>query len=222
MNIVITGVAKGIGLALTKKALEEGHKVYGVARKPESSKELLHLKEKFSNLEFIQLDLTDDKAAEKLTNALKGCAVIDVLINNAGIYEKGTSKQEFLKSFEVNSYVPFMVTETLLDKLQKASQPKLIHITSMMGSIADNTSGGSYAYRASKSALNMIHKSLTVDHAWLTSAVIHPGWVQTNMGGSSAPTTTEHSVNGIWKVIEGLSLKDSGIFKTFEGKVLPW
>lgn len=222
MNTLITGVAKGIGLALTKKALENGHQVYGVARHPEKSKELLHLKEKFSKLEFITLDLTDDNASVKLKDALKECSVLDLVINNAGIYENGTSKKEFLKSFEVNSFVPYMVAETVLDKLKKSSAPKLIHITSMMGSITDNTSGGAYAYRASKSALNMIHKSLTIDQAWLTSAVIHPGWVQTDMGGTNAPTSTEESANGIWKVIEDLTLKDSGTFRTFEGKILPW
>lgn len=222
MNILITGVAKGIGLALTHEALTHGHKVYGVARKPLASKELMKLKEKFSNLELITLDLTDAKATDKIQEALQSCPSLDLLINNAGIYEKGTAKEDFLKSFEVNSFVPFMVTEAVLPKLQKASQPKAVHITSMMGSIADNSSGGSYAYRASKSALNMIHKSLTVDHAWLTCAVIHPGWVQTDMGGTSAPTPTINSAQGIWKVIEGLSLKDSGTFRTFEGKVLPW
>lgn len=222
MNILITGVAKGIGLALTRRSLEEGHQVYGVARHPEKSPELLKLKEKFSALHLIALDLTDEKVSEKLTQALKDVTSLDLVINNAGIYQNGTTKLDFLKSFEVNTYVPFIVAQTLLEKLKQATQPKLVHISSMMGSVTDNTSGGAYAYRASKSALNMIHKSLTIDHAWLTSVAMHPGWVQTDMGGSNAPVSTLESANGIWKVINEVSLKDSGCFKTFEGIDLPW
>lgn len=222
MNVLITGVSKGIGLALTTEALQKGHQVFGVARHPDESKELLKLQKQYKSLTIIALDLTDADAKAKLTQALNACDKMDVVINNAGILENESSKEAFMKSFELNAYIPFMVTEVLLPKLKAASAPKVIHITSLMGSIADNTSGGYYAYRSSKSALNMIHKSLSVDHAWLISAVIHPGWVQTRMGGESAPTPAEVSGKGIWKVIEGLTPTESGCFKDFQGKNLPW
>lgn len=223
MNVLITGVSKGIGLALTNGALEKGYHVYGVARHPGSSKELSELQKRFSSqLTLIELDLTDAKAQDKLVSALKEQSKINILINNAGIYENGTDKQDFLKSFEVNSYIPFMVTETLLSKLKAAGSPKVIHITSLMGSISDNTSGGSYAYRSSKTALNMIHKCLSIDHPWLTSCVIHPGWVQTSMGGESAPVKVHESGSGIWKVIEELKPSESGCFKDYQGRNLPW
>ena len=95
-------------------------------------------------------------------------------------------------------------------------------MTSMMGSIADNTSGGSYAYRASKAALNMINKSLSVDNSWLTTVVVHPGWVKTDMGGAGAPVEPRASALGIWKLVRGLKMKDSGHFFDFHGKELPW
>lgn len=222
MNVLITGVSKGIGLALTTEALQKGHHVFGVARKPDESKELMQLQKEYKTLTIIGLDLTNDDAQEKLNKALKATDKIDILINNAGMLENASTKEAFMKSFELNSYVPFMVVETILPKLKAASMPKIVHITSTMGSIADNTSGGYYAYRSSKSALNMIHKSLTVDHSWLTSAVIHPGWVQTRMGGESAPTSVEVSGKGIWKVVDGLTAADTGCFKDYQGKNLPW
>ena len=193
-----------------------------MARHPEESKQLLQLQKQYKTLNIIKLDLSDSPASEKLVIGLKDCKVLDVLINNAGIYEKEATKEAFLKSFEVNAYIPFMVTETLIPKLQASEGPKVIHITSLMGSIGDNTSGSSHAYRSSKSALNMIHKCLSIDYDWLTCAAIHPGWVQTNMGGESAPVSPEVSAHGIWKVIEELIPSDSGCFKDYQGRKLPW
>jgi NAD(P)-dependent dehydrogenase (short-subunit alcohol dehydrogenase family) len=222
MNVLITGVSKGIGLALTTEALQKGYQVFGVARIPEESMKLSQLQKQYNSLHIIKLDLKDNQASEKLRLSLIDCKQIDILINNAGIYEKETTKEAFLNSFEMNTYVPFMVTETILPKLKLSKEPKIVHITSMMGSIADNTSGDSYAYRSSKSALNMVHKCLSIDHDWLTSVAIHPGWVQTSMGGEAAPLSPEVSANGIWKVIEGTTKSESGCFKDYQGKQLPW
>lgn len=220
MVIVITGVSRGIGLALLKEALQKNHQVFGLARNPQDSAELSALKKQYPSLSLIHVDLCDEKAAEKINQALSGVEALDVLINNAGVLENGTSKEDFLKSFTINSYVPFMVTQALIPKLKKSAEPKVIHVTSQMGSIEDNGSGGYYAYRSSKAALNMIHKSLTLDHPWLKCMVIHPGWVQTRMGGEGAPTPAEESAKGIWKQIDDLQV--SGVFKDFKGKSIPW
>lgn len=222
MNILITGVSKGIGLALTDEALQKGHHVFGVARHPEESHALMQLQKKHNRLTVIKLELKEENAAEKLTKALVNCAHLDILINNAGIYEKESTKEAFMKSFEVNAYIPFMVTQALVPKLKPAHSPKVIHITSLMGSIEDNTSGGSCAYRTSKTALNMIHKCLSLEHKWLTCMAIHPGWVQTSMGGEEAPVTVEQSANGIWQEIEKITLAQSGCFKNYQGENLPW
>ena len=203
MNAFITGVSRGIGLGLTKQAIDHGYRVLGVARHPEGSKELSELRHQYpEKLEILKLDLRDEDASKKIQTSVGHYPHFDLLINNAGIFEKDESKIEFLRSFEVNSFLPFMVTQSLLTKLQKSSQPKAIHISSMMGSITDNTSGGYYAYRSSKAALNMINKSLSLDHPWLSTIVVHPGWVQTRMGGEGAPTSVEESTSGLWKVIE--------------------
>ncbi len=222
MNVFITGISKGIGLALTTEALNKGHRVFGVARNPESSPELSSLIKSYPDFHLINLDLLDPKAEEKLLMELKECSSLDIVINNAGIYEKGSSREEFLKSFEVNSFTPFLVSHTLLPKLKMSKNPKLIHISSIMGSIEETSSGGAYAYRASKAALNMINKSLTVENKWLTTAVLHPGWVQTRMGGESAPLEIKESSSGLWKVIEGLSPEKSGSFLDYQGAKLPW
>ncbi len=223
MNAFITGVSRGIGLGLTKKAIAHGHRVLGVARHPEESKELAELRHQYpENLQILKLDLRDNDAAAKIQASVAHYPHIDLLINNAGILEKGESREEFMRSFEVNSYLPFMVTQGLLPKLQRSSNPKAIHLSSMMGSIADNSSGGYYAYRSSKAALNMINKSLSVDHPWLASIVVHPGWVQTRMGGEGAPTSVDDSTTGLWNVIEKLELKDSGRYFDYHGRELPW
>jgi NAD(P)-dependent dehydrogenase (short-subunit alcohol dehydrogenase family) len=127
-----------------------------------------------------------------------------------------------MASFAVNSVAPFEVTQALLPLLRKSSRPRVAHITSRMGSIADNGSGGYYAYRASKTALNMINMSLARDHAWLTTVVVHPGWVRTQMGGAEAPVEPQSSASGIWRLIEGLGRTDSGRFFDYTGNELPW
>jgi len=223
MNIFITGVSRGIGLGLTKKAIAHGHRVLGIARLPEESIELTELRHQYpEKLEILKLDLRDGEASKKIQASIAHFSQFDLLINNAGIYEKDESKEEFMRSFEVNSYLPYMVTQCLLSKLQKASQPKAVHISSMMGSIADNTSGGFYAYRSSKAALNMINKSLSINHSWLATIVVHPGWVKTRMGGEGAPTSVEDSCSGLWNVIEKIEIKDSGRFIDYHGRELPW
>lgn len=118
--------------------------------------------------------------------------------------------------------MPLLITKSLLPKLKESKRPVALEITSQMGSIADNTSGGSYSYRASKAAMNMLFKSLSVDEKWLTTLLVHPGWVQTRMGGEKAPTTPRESAKGIWNLIDKAHPSQSGSFLTFRGESLPW
>lgn len=223
MDVVITGASRGIGLELARLALENGDRVLAVARKPEESPELRALKSKHRDkLEVAAIELTDPSAGELLGEALAEWERVDVLINNAGVYHQGETTEDFLDSFHVNAVAPFLVTKALLPKLRKSPGPKAVQITSLMGSISDNESGGSYAYRSSKAALNMIMKTFSRSDPWLTSIVIHPGWVQTRMGGPEAPTPVATSAAGIWKVVRGLAKTDSGKFFDFEGHELPW
>ncbi|MBX3020031.1 MAG: SDR family oxidoreductase [Bdellovibrionales bacterium] len=223
MHIVITGTSRGIGLELTRQALDKKHTVLAVARQPEESKGLKELKaEHGERLQLLAVELTHPEAPAKIQAAVRTWPQVDLLVNNAGILEQSTSTETFLKSFHINSVVPFQVTTALLPALRKSRQAKAVHVTSMMGSIEDNGSGGYYAYRSSKAALNMINKSLAIDNEWLNTIVIHPGWVQTDMGGKGATTPASESAAGIWKVIEGLTTEDSGAFFDFRGKRLPW
>ena len=225
MNIVITGGSRGIGLELASQALARKDSVWIVARNPNDARELAALGQRFPDtLQILEADLGRDPSQESMRElfAPLRATPIDLLINNAGVYAKGHDAQDFEQSFRVNATVPFLVTQALLPSLKKSKTPKVIQITSLMGSIGDNTSGGSYAYRSSKSALNMITKSLAVDESWATFCVIHPGWVKTRMGGSEAPTSISESAQGIWKVILNLEPKDSGCFRDFEGDELPW
>lgn len=220
MNIVITGASRGIGLEITKIALKAGHNVLALARHPEES-ELAHLQKEFKTLTFEEIDLNDPQAHLKVSGLVK-YSCIDLLINNAGIYEQDDSIENFQKSYLINAIQPLFLTRALLTKLKNSSNPKAAYISSMMGSIADNTSGGSYSYRSSKTALNMLIKSLSVDEPWLTCLLLHPGWVKTRMGGENAPVMPEDSARGLFEVMINSSLEDTASFQDFLGSSLPW
>lgn len=223
MNVLITGTSRGIGLKLTELTLQRGHSVIALARNAEKSKPLQSLQADYrEKIRLISADLTAPDVTEKISSAAQSFGNIDILINNAGILLQGDSTEDFLQSFHVNSVVPYQLTKSLLPYLKKSENPRVIHITSLMGSIRDNASGGYYAYRSSKAALNMINKSLTVDNPWLMTLLLHPGWVQTDMGGKNATTTVEESANGIWQQIEELDMRNSGQFFDFRGKSLDW
>ncbi|MEO7165194.1 MAG: SDR family oxidoreductase [Bdellovibrionia bacterium] len=223
MDIAITGASRGIGLELTTQALERGDRVMAFARKPKEVPALNTLKSKFGDkLQIKELDVSHAQAPEQAIDALSTWPSLDTLINNAGIYREGESQKDFIESFTVNSIAPFLITRALSPKLKASSHPKSIQISSLMGSIEDNTSGGSYTYRASKAALNMITKTLAVSERWLIAAAMHPGWVKTRMGGLEAPLSATNSAKGLWRVIHELTPKESGGFYDYEGNLLPW
>lgn len=222
MYVVITGASRGIGLELARLALIRNHHVLAIARHPEQSQELMNLKSKYPQLELLQQDLLHPDASKNISKSLAKWPCVDVLINNAGIYENDLTEKAFEKTFLTNSIKPFFITLELLPALKKSSSPLSLQITSLMGSLNDNTSGGAYSYRASKSALNMLFQSLSIDESWLKVLQIHPGWVQTRMGGSEAPVTPLESAEGIWKIIDQSALTQSGKFLTYRGEALPW
>jgi NAD(P)-dependent dehydrogenase (short-subunit alcohol dehydrogenase family) len=222
-TVLITGANRGIGLELSRQYSAAGWSVIGTARKPESAQELAAL-----GVEVMQLDVTDPASVERLSQEL-GARPVDLLINNAGILPMMPSLAEidmddYQRVMDVNTMGPVRVTRAVLPSLRAGQSKMLVNITSTLGSIANNTSGGFYGYRESKAALNMFTKSLAADLGpeGFSCIVMHPGWVRTDMGGPSAPTTTQQSVSGIRRVIDGLSAADNGTFWSFEGKQLPW
>jgi NAD(P)-dependent dehydrogenase (short-subunit alcohol dehydrogenase family) len=223
MKVVITGTSRGIGLALARRVIEAGHELLAVARQPQQSPALMQLAGQHPDrLKLHAADLRDPQAAASIARAAGTRDAVDVLVNNAGILLPGDGPDDFAASFRINSVAPFEVTRALLPLLKASANPRAAHITSKMGSIADNKSGGHYAYRASKAALNAINRSLSLDHPWLAAVVIHPGWVKTDMGGEGAPVAPEDSAAGIWRLLEGLTRKDSGAFFDYQGNALPW
>lgn len=192
-TILITGANRGLGLEFTRQYLEAGHRVIATARQMEQAEELSLLKNQYQDmLVLYSLDVTDPDSRQALSKAV-GNRVIHLLINNAGYYGKVNAlgkldTQEWLKVFEINSIAPIKMVEILRSNLVNAETATVVMLSSKMGSMADNTSGGSYVYRSSKAALNAAAKSLAIDLAAekIKVVMMHPGWVLTDMGGPNA------------------------------------
>ncbi|MEZ0314827.1 MAG: SDR family oxidoreductase, partial [Myxococcota bacterium] len=190
MAVVITGANRGIGLALVGTWLARGAEVIATARDVKLATELNAMLAN-GKLRVLPLDVASDDSVKAFADAV-GDATVDVLINNAGVSGgwdtlADVSIDNILQVFNINAVGSLRVTRALLPRVPKRTG-KLIHMTSQMGSIDDNTSGGAYAYRMSKAALNIASKSLAVDLSGrgIISVVVHPGWVQTEIGGRSA------------------------------------
>jgi NAD(P)-dependent dehydrogenase (short-subunit alcohol dehydrogenase family) len=216
---VITGANRGIGLALTKHYLAQSWQVLALCR--QSSEGLA-----VSSATVIEgIDITSEDLEQKLCEAL-GDREIDLLINNAGILRDEQlgrlNFDQIRQQFEVNTIGPLRVTEALLPNLRHGA--KIAIITSRMGSIEDNESGGRYGYRMSKCALNSAAKSLSVDlkPRDIAVAILHPGLVGTDMIGGHGDVTPDQAAAHLASRIEALNLSSSGTFWHANGTLLPW
>ena len=227
MRAVITGASRGIGLELVRQLLARGDEVDACMRDPDGATELRALES--PKLHVHRLDITDPATVAALAREL-GDAAIDLVVNCAGVY--GGSKQSLrgvdfadaMATYDTNALGALRVSLALLPHVRRGTGKKLVHVTSGMGSISDNTSGGFYAYRMSKAALNMMARTLAVDLRGdgIISFVINPGWVKTDMGGPSAPTEVADSVRGLLRAIDGATLADSGEFLNWRGGRYAW
>jgi NAD(P)-dependent dehydrogenase (short-subunit alcohol dehydrogenase family) len=226
---LITGSNKGIGLELVKQTLAQGHQVIATARAPEASPELLELAAKSPDLSLHTLDLSRPDAFDAFANALNGQAV-DVLINNAGVYGPRDASFGRLTAADwqdvllVDTIAPILLTQSLLPNLLAGTLRRIAFMSSKMGSIADNGSGGSYIYRSAKTALNQAVKCLAIDLQPEQFIVIslHPGWVRTDMGGPNGLIDTHTSVQGLLSVIQNVRPVDSGAFIAYDDTRIPW
>lgn len=230
-RIFITGANRGIGLELTRQCLQRGGHVFASCRQPELADELQILMTEYSDrLTVLQLDVTDQAevvaAAESLTTEVDG---LDILFNNAGVSLGGEhvgnlDVDSMLNVLHVNSVGPLIVAQSLLDLLRAGQDPKIVNITSQLGSITRKRSGGRYSYDGSKAALNMFTRTLAFEVMadGIITIVIHPGWVRTDMGGKNASISAEESAQGILQVTEGLTKDDVGRFLQWDGAELPW
>lgn len=219
--VVVTGASRGIGLELCKQYLSLGYTVFAVCRQASQA-----LRELPVGLHIVEgVDVTDDEGIRALTHALANRPV-EILINNAGIFENNNVGEIDFSSIErqflVNAVAPLHVTEALLPNLSKGSKVALI--TSRMGSMADNSSGAYYGYRMSKAALNAAGVSLARDllPRGIAVALLHPGFVQTKMVGFAGDISPLVAAERLVKRIEGLTLENSGSFWHSNGELLPW
>ena len=225
-TVLLTGANRGLGLGLARAFAGDGWSVIAVVRN--LSPELESLAR--DGVEIQRLDLCDDDELSALPARLNERRV-DVLINNAGRMARPGHQGlgEFDRAlwhavFDINLFTPMRLAELLLPNLERSERPRIVNLSSMLGSMELNDHGGLYAYRASKAGVNAITKSLALDleERGIIAVALHPGWVRTDMGGAKADLDIETSVRGMQRVIENLGPGDSGKLIAWDGRELPW
>ncbi|PYS94848.1 MAG: hypothetical protein DMF50_11215, partial [Acidobacteria bacterium] len=212
--------------------LAGGHEVFALSRDPRSSKGLAGLaKAHPATLHMRACEVTSDASVNEARRAVEAAwDRLDILVNNAAVYG-GESRDvasldldEIRRTFEINTLAPLRMARAFQPLLRKGDHPRVIHITSLMGSIDDNRSGGRYAYRVSKAALNMVSRNLAHDFKkdGILSVALHPGWVRTDMGGPDAPLGAEEAVASLIRTIAALETAHNGGFYDREGRPQPW
>ncbi len=224
-TVLMTGANRGLGLEFARSYATDGWRVHACCRHPEKAKALKAVE---GDLVVHKLDITDGLRVAGLARELADDA-IDVLLNNAGVYgpRSGFGETDFddwLDVLKINTIAPLRMAERFVEHVARSERKLIVSVSSGMGSIAMNDAGGHYPYRASKAALNMVVKGLSADLAarGIIAVALSPGWVQTDMGGSSAELTPEESVAGMRAVIDGLTPADSGRFLNYQGEDRPW
>ncbi|XP_076280772.1 SDR family oxidoreductase sniffer isoform X1 [Lasioglossum baleicum] len=246
-SILITGCNRGLGLGLVKHLVNQSQppqNIFATCRDVNKARELAALAEVSKNVHIIEIDLSDTKSYDKIVKTVGetvGSDGLNVLFNNAGTSTKfarlGLVKENQLtETFFINTVVPILLAKALLPLLKTAAnncedkskmsinRSAVINMSSILGSIADNTSGGFYPYRCSKSALNAATKSMSVDlkEDGILVTCLHPGWVRTDMGGANAPMDIDTSINDILNTLGTLTEEHTGCFIQHDGKMLPW
>lgn len=228
--VLVTGANRGLGLEFARQYAADGWLVFAGCRSPEDARELNELTGRSGGrIRAVAIDVTSAASVKAAAARLKGQA-LDVLINNAGVgglrSERlgGLDYAAWARVLDANTLGPMRVVEAFVDHVARGRDRRIVTITSGMGSITDNTSGGSYAYRSSKAAVNMVIKSLALDLApkGITCIVMNPGWVRTDMGGPRGTLAPEESIRAMRAVIGKLKPGDSGKFFNYDGKTYPW
>jgi NAD(P)-dependent dehydrogenase (short-subunit alcohol dehydrogenase family) len=229
-SVLITGANRGLGYEFARQYAADGWQVFAACRNPATANQLQRLAQDTGNmLTVLAMDVTD---AESVRNAAAhlGKVAIDVLINNAGI--SGRSGQStgnvdytaWAHVLDVNTMGPLRLIETFTEHIAHSERRLVVTITSGMGSLADNTSGGSIAYRTSKAAVNMVMRSAAIDLAprRISCVLVNPGWVKTDMGGPGARLTPQESISALRRLIEAFGPEQSGRFYNYDGREYPW
>src|SRR5690349_23336351 len=229
-STLITGANRGLGLEFAKQYLADNWQVYAACRDPSSASELRRLADgSRGKLQVLSMDVSDLAKVRAAAVELKG-KPIDLLLNNAGIGgPRGQTignidYETWARVLDVNTLGPMRVAEAFVDNVARSDRELIVTVTSGMGSISDNSSGGAFAYRTSKAAVNMVMRSLAVDLAprGITCVVINPGWVRTDMGGANARLTAAESVTAMRRLIDKLGPAQSGKFFNHDGREYAW
>lgn len=230
-TVLITGANRGIGLEFARQYAADGWQVVACCRQPQQAEALNRLADQYKDRFSIhRLDVRELTEIDQLSHKLQDLP-IDILINNAGVYPHAQngefghiSYDDWMEAFRVNTFAPLKMVEALVEQIA-CSQLKIVAtITSKMGSIVDNQRGGSYIYRSSKAAVNMVVKSLAIDlqPRGIIAVLLHPGWVQTDMGGRGALISTKQSVTGMKSILGRVTHSDTGKFIAYDGQHIPW
>ncbi len=228
-TVLITGANRGIGLELTRAYAAAGDRVYAFARSPAKTEKLNELVAASGGKVTVHAMDVGDGASITAAKAAVGDAPVDILINNAGVLG---GHPQTLESIDFDAWVdalkimtigPFRVVQTFLPNLKAAAAPKVMTVTSQLAA-STWPYGTTYAYSSAKAGVNKVMQTLALDlkGANIAVAMIHPGWVKTDMGGAGADITPEESAAGIHKVIAGLSMADTGTFYKWNGEIHPW
>jgi NAD(P)-dependent dehydrogenase (short-subunit alcohol dehydrogenase family) len=229
-TILITGANRGLGLEFTRQYLADGYAVIAATRDPGAAHRLRQLeRDSKGALTLVEADVADSASVRRAATRVP-TAAIDILINCAGVF--GDQRQtigsidyrEWLRILDVNVLGPMRVSEAFLDRVAQSERRLIVTITSGLGSLADNASGGYIAYRTSKAAVNMAMRTAAIDlrPRGISCVVLNPGWVKTDMGGPNAKLTPEQSVTAMRRVISELGANDSGRFYNYDGREYPW
>ncbi|MFU8788865.1 MAG: SDR family oxidoreductase [Methylobacter sp.] len=229
-TVLITGANRGLGLEFCRQYAADGWQVIACCRNPDDAFDLNNLASHHATVQLEALDVAVFGQIDALSRKLADVSV-DVLINNAGVYPDNKDNgfgqldyQAWTQSLLINTQAPMKMAEAFLPHIQRGDKKLIANISSLMGSIADNDSGGSILYRSSKAALNAAMKSLALElkNQSVGVLILHPGWVRTDMGGPNGLIDAEQSVTGMREVLENFSQDQSGSFVKYDGTPMPW
>lgn len=231
MRVLITGANRGLGLEFSRQYLERGAEVIAACRRPAAASALLALAARFpGRIHVLPLDLADERSIAELASEVRLIGDrLDRLINNAGVLVAGERPgsiraESLIRSFLTNAVGPLLLTEALVDVLARSQDPRVVAISSRLGSIGATQRFGTPSYAISKAALNMATRQLAfaLRPRGILCFVLSPGWVRTDMGGPSAELAPEQSVAAMIELIERLDANAAGGFFDFDGQPLPW
>jgi NAD(P)-dependent dehydrogenase (short-subunit alcohol dehydrogenase family) len=235
-TVLITGANRGLGFEFARQYLGDEWHVIAACRRPGDADSLAELGTQYPRLQIVAIDVRDHATIEQVAEQFRD-EPIDVLINNAGIFgpsnagdgDKGQSfghidYDAWADVLRVNTIAPVKIAEAFADNIAQGGQKKIVTISSGMGSIADTSTGGHFAYRTSKAAVNMAMATLAdaLSEQRIIVVMLCPGWCRTDMGGEAAPNDPADSVANMRRLIAGFTLEDSGTFTHHSGKQLPW